>query len=233
MKKAPLLLVVLSLVLIPPQLEAVTLQPGESIGIDFGAATSENSFNPCDPNTSGSLVNGSLGTLVDTAGQTVDNVGISFSGNTVLTNNLGTTQDFEHYSGFSLSNIQSAITGNSFTMTITGLSLTQRFTLDIVCAYSGQNLATEFIVNGIHILTDSTSTTGGTLAHFADLSPDANGTLTITTLGHNEAAGSAWVGVNAALLTVQAVPEPSTWALGILGGMALIMGFRRKSGLTA
>lgn len=227
MKIAPLLLATLYLALTPPHLKAVTLQPGESIGIDFGASTSVNSFNPCDPNTPGSLVNGSLPTIIDTAGNTVDNVGINFGGDTVVTSNVGTTQDFAHYSGFSLSNIQSAITGNNFVMKITGLSLTQRFTLDIVCSYSGQNIASEFIVNGIHILTDSTSTKGGTLAHFANLIPDANGTLTVTTLGYNETYGTTWVGVNAALLTVQAIPEPSTWALGALG-MGLLVVCRCK-----
>lgn len=196
---------------------AHTLAPGQSIGIDFGASTSENQFNPCDPNTPGSLVGGALPIVIDTAGVTITGIGVQFAGDQITTTQNGTLQDFSHYSGLSEANVQTGLYGSGLSMTITGLDPLQPFTLDLICAYSERNIGTEFIVNGIHILTDSTSTTGGTLARFTNLFADATGTLAITTLGHDPLGDSRWVGVNAAILTAQAIPEPQAWVLGLLG----------------
>jgi len=228
MKIAPVGILVLLMALLGNCHEALALQPGQSIGISFGATVPDNHFNQCNPANPDIVLTGSLSAVIDTTGATLPGVGLKFSGENVLSSQDGTLLDFSNYSGFSASNIQNGVVGDSLSISFTGLDMSQTFTFDLVSAYASRNIGTEFFWNGTSILTDSTSTTGGTLAHFTDVVPDKNGTITITALGHDQFHAPSWAGINAALLTLQPVPEPSAMMLSLVGAFGLIAGKRLR-----
>lgn len=220
MKIAPLAILALTLFLGTLCAKATTLEPGLSIGISFGATKPDNNFNQCDPLDPSVQLTGTLSSVIDTLGTEVLGIVVRFGGANAVSNQLGTTQDFSNYTGFSLQNIQNAITGDNLTLSFTGLDPTQKFTLDLVSSYAPQNIGTKFTVGTYSITTNSQSTTGGTLAHFVDLVPDATGTITITALGQGGTV--SWAGVNAAQLRVQAIPEPSAETLMTLIGIVVL-----------
>ena len=225
MKAAPLPLVALTLALSALHSAALDLQPGQSIGVDFGATPPTNHFNPFDPSNPATPADGILSTVMDTTGATLSGIGISFGGSTAQSV-AATTQDLAHTPDFDTSNIEDAVTGYNLTMTFTGLTPGQAFTLSAVSSYTGFNIGTEFFWGTQSILTDSTSTTGGTLAQFSNITADANGRITLAAFGHESLHGPSWSGVNAALLTAHAIPEPSTFLLVGMAGLAF--SFRRR-----
>ncbi len=228
MKTAPFTIMALSLALSAGALEALELQPGQSIGVDFGATSPTNHFNPWDPSNPATPADGILTTVMDTTGTTLPGIGILFGG-TLVQSVAGTTQDIANNPGFDISNIEDAVTGYDLTMTFTGLTPGQGFTLRAVSSYASNNIGAEFVWNTEHIVTDSTSTSGGTLALFTDIVADANGRIFLKALSQNSLFISNWSGVNAALLTANSVPEPSVGIFLFTGMGGWIFALRLRS----
>ena len=206
---------------------ALVLQPGQSVGIDFGASPPDNHFNQWNPADIGSVATGQLSSVIDTTGATVFGLGVNFAGGSAESVMGGTLQDLSHYTGFDSSNIEDAVMGYNLAMTFTGLNPGQLVTLDLVSSFSPRNLGIEFTCGTQSLLTDSTSTTGGTLAHFTNISADANGNIAITITSHDALHDSTWAGINAVMLTAQAIPEPSAGILSLVGAGSLTF-FRRR-----
>ncbi|MCX6966244.1 MAG: PEP-CTERM sorting domain-containing protein [Verrucomicrobia bacterium] len=229
MKITPLTLMVLTMVLSVGSSDALVLQPGQSIGIDFGATPSTNHFNQWDPSNSATPADGILSIVTDTTGTTLPGVKVVFGGTEAQSTSAATTQDIANTPAFDLSNIEDAVVGYDLSMTFTGLAPGQSYTLSFVSSYSGRNIGTEFLCGPQAILTNSMSTIGETLAVFGEIYVDGEGKIVITTLGHDSLLGSHWVGVNAARLTANSVPEPSGWTLALLGMAGLVFVYRRAS----
>jgi len=231
MKIAPIGFLALLMVLGTLHAAGATLSPGQSIGISFGATPPDNSFNHCDPDNPEIALTGSLSHIIDTNGREITGLNMHFEGANISSYQGGTPEAAAYYtaSGFTTLNVQNAISGYDLAFSFLGLDLNLMFTLDLLSFYIQQNIGTEFFCNGQNFLTDSTSTTGGAEAHFTNLVPDANGTITIRLVGHDPLHPcSNRAGINCALLTVQDIPEPSTWALAMVGITGILLAHRRR-----
>ena len=229
MKITPLAILALALTLSASPANATDLKPGQTIGIDLGATKPLNHFNSFDPSAPDTPADGILATVQDTTGTTIAGITVHFGGTTVQSALTGTPQDIANTPGFDVSNLEDAVTGYNLTLTFTGLNPIQTFTLLLVSSYSGYNIGTEFVCATQTIATDSTSTTGGTLASFENVTPDANGQISIAAFSLNSPNGPAWSGVNAVLLKAVTIPEPALPTLILIGITALSFAHRLRS----
>jgi len=229
MKSTPFTILAAALALCTPHANATDLKPGQTIGIDLGITKPLNHFNQWDPSNPDTPADGILSSVQDTTGTTIAGIAVHFGGSTVQSILTGTPQDIANTPDFDVSNIEDAVTGYNLTMTFTGLNPIQTFTLLLVSSYSGFNIGTEFVCATQTIVTDSTSTTGGTLARFENITPDITGQISIAAFSLNSPNGSTWAGVNAAMLKTQAIPEPSFPTLVLIGISALSFAHRLRS----
>jgi len=229
MKSTPHAILAAALALYTLHASATDLNPGQTIGIDFGATTPQNHFNQLDPSNPATPADGILSNVQDTTGTMLAGITVHFGGTTVQSVLTGTPQDIANTPGFDASNLEDAVTGYSLTMTFTGLNPIQPFTLRLVSSYSGYNIGAEFVCGTQTRITDSASTTGGTLASFENILPDTNSQISVAAFSLNSPNGPTWSGVNALALKAQAIPEPSLPTLLLIGVAALSFAHRLRS----
>lgn len=210
---------------------AAVLMAGDKIGVDFGPTTPTNNMNMVGTvgattwNDPGSLA---AGTMIDTSGTTVDNIGFSWT---------ATGEDFRFQNDdpiapttsglpFNDSNVtdwfgvgdNTPRTTNTITLTFTGLNNLFTYDLVIGARFGTDTVAdTSWTVDGQTLLADASSDTDA-YRSFTGLSTDGAGNLVMTGTG----AGSRTDIAVVSALQLTAVPEPSAALLGGLGLLALL-----------
>jgi len=216
-----------SLAIAASSAHAATLVVGTEIGVDFGSIAPTNNFNQINRTSDGSL---GAGTLINTSGDTVDNVGFSWSANNPWFSNddslsftgqpaVFNDSNTEDWMGISESGGPTGI----ITLTFSGLSDSLTYDLVIGARYDvNSNADTSWTVDGQTLLATATSDTEA-YRSFTGLSTDGAGNLVITGTG----AGSRTDIATVSALHLTAVPEPSALALLGVGGMLILLRRRR------